>query len=203
MGSAVTTRREPVATGVAGTARPLEAALIAQAARGDVGAFDVVIRARLDRLYRMAVAILRSEADARDAVQDACVKAWRELPNLRDRDKFDAWLAQILVNDCRTSLRRRRRTQVREIEVESAGLDAARPGDAVRTETDALPEVEAIRRAFDRLDGRTRSLLVMHYVEERPMAEIAAIAGSPVGTIKWRMSNARKALERALEVERR
>ena len=199
----MTTRHAPEATAVGDRTRPLDAALIARAASGDVSAFDAVIRERLDRLYRMAVAILRSEADARDAVQDACVKAWRELPNLRDRDRFDAWLSQILVNDCRSSLRRRRRTQVREIEVDVAGLDASQPGDAPRTDTEALPEVEAIRRAFDRLDGATRSLLVMHYVEERPMAEIAAIAGSPVGTIKWRMSNARKALERALEVERR
>lgn len=178
--------------------------LLAQAARGDVYAFDTLIRGRLDRLFRMAVAILRSEADASDVVQETCVKAWRELPNLRDRKRFDAWLAQILVNGCRSSLRRRRRAQVREIDVEAiGGDDGDQPGGALRTETDALPEVEAIRRAFDRLDGGTRALLVMHYVEERPMAEIAAIAGSPVGTIKWRMSNARKALERALEVERR
>ncbi len=171
--------------------------------RQDIDAFDRVIRTRLDRLFRMAVGILRSEADARDAVQDACVKAWRELPNLRDRDKFDAWLAQILVNHCRSALRHRRRTQVREINVDVAGLDDGHPHDRRRTETDAVPEVEAIRRAFERLDGSTRALLVMHYVEERPMAEIAAIAGSPVGTIKWRMSNARKALERNLQVERR
>ena len=60
-----------------------------------------------------------------------------------------------------------------------------------------------IRRAFDRLEPGVRALLVLHYVEERPIAEIARAMGSPVGTIKWRLSNARRALDRALEVERR
>jgi DNA-directed RNA polymerase specialized sigma24 family protein len=66
-----------------------------------------------------------------------------------------------------------------------------------------VAEVELIRRAFDRLDTDTRALLAMHYVEERPLAEIGRIVGAPVGTIKWRLSNARRALDRALEVERR
>ena len=60
-------------------------ALLERAARGEPEAFDAVIRPRLDRLFRMAVAITRSDADARDAVQEACVLAWRELPRLPRR----------------------------------------------------------------------------------------------------------------------
>jgi RNA polymerase sigma factor (sigma-70 family) len=66
-----------------------------------------------------------------------------------------------------------------------------------------IAEVEAIRRAFDRLDPDVRALLVLHYQEEQPLADIARTLGAPVGTIKWRLSNARKALDRALKVERR
>ena len=101
-------------------------------------------------------------------------------------------------------LRRQRRVRVREI-----GVDEPEPGapgsGAYQTggEGEQIAEVELIRRAFDRLDTDTRALLAMHYVEERPLAEIARIAGAPVGTIKWRLSNARRALDRALEVERR
>jgi RNA polymerase sigma-70 factor, ECF subfamily len=178
-------------------------ALVGRAAEGDAGAFDGLIRPRLDRLFRMAVAITRNEADARDAVQDACVSAWRELPRLRDRDRFDAWLSQILVNACRAHLRRQRRTTVREIAVEAT--DKAGHGSVFATggQGDDVAEVEAIRRAFIRLDPDLRTLLVLHYQEGRPLAEIARLTGSPVGTVKWRLSNARKALDRALEVERR
>ena len=173
------------------------------AAAGDVDAFDALLRPRLDRLFRMAVAILRSEPDARDAVQETSVKAWRELPRMRDRKSFDAWLSQILVNSCRSHLRHERRVRIREIDVADLPTDEMDPGLQVVGVADALPETEAIQRAFERLGARDRSMLVLHYVEERPLAEIARIVGSPVGTIKWRLSNARQALTKALEVERR
>jgi RNA polymerase sigma-70 factor, ECF subfamily len=133
-------------------------------------------------------------------VQDACILAWRELPRLRNRDRFDPWLAQILVNACRGVLRRHRRVRVREIEVD--GIEAHPDAFATGGE-EAVGEVEAIRVAFDHLDADARSLIVMHYVEERPLAEIGRILKAPVGTVKWRLSNARKALDRALQEERR
>ena len=177
--------------------------LLERAAAGDAEAFDVLIRPRLDKLFRMAIAITRSEADARDAVQEACVSAWRQLPKLRDRDRFDSWLAQILVNACRAHLRRQRLTNVREIPVGEPGDESASAGFSTGGHGEQIAEVEAIRRAFDRLDPDVRALLVLHYQEEQPLADIARTLGAPVGTIKWRLSNARKALDRALKVERR
>ena len=91
-----------------------EARLLERAADGDAEAFDALLRPRLDRLFRIAVAILRSEPDARDAVQDGSLRAWSALPRLRDRDRFDAWLTQIVVNGCRSLLRNRRRDRLRE-----------------------------------------------------------------------------------------
>lgn len=177
--------------------------LLKLAAAGDADAFDALLSPRLDRLFRMAVAITRSEADARDATQEACVLAWRELPRLRDRDRFDPWLSQILVNSCRMLLRSNRRGAVREISMDDPARPATGADPAVPAEVDRLGESEAIRTAFERLDPAVRSLLVLHYVEGRPLAEIARVMGSPVGTIKWRLSNARAALEKALKAERR
>lgn len=185
-----------------GGAASMDAALVARAADGDVAAFDALLRPRLDRLFRMAVAIVRSEADARDAVQEASVAAWRELPRLRDRSRFDSWLAQILVNACRAHLRRARRVTVRELDLETTAAGEL-PAFSSRARSDDIAEIELIQKAFQRLKPEVRSLLVMHYVEERPLAEIAEILGSPVGTVKWRLSNARRDLDRALEVERR
>jgi RNA polymerase sigma-70 factor (ECF subfamily) len=182
---------------------PSDETLIARAADGDAMAFDGLLRSRLDRLFRMAVAITRNEADARDAVQEACVSAWRQLPRLRARDRFDSWLAQILVNACRAHLRRQRRSNVREVAVEDPEAGPTPAALSTGGHGEQIAEVEAIRLAFERLDPDVRALLVLHYQEEQPLAEIARALGAPVGTIKWRLSNARKALDRALEVERR
>jgi len=194
----------------AGTAEDLdrETQLVLRAAGGEREAYDTLIEPRLGRLFRMARAILRDETAARDVVQDACVTAWRELPSVRDASRFDAWLSQILVNRCRTELRRAGRRSVQEIpmvEPDRAGSSgfavAARPAPGPSL-GDRVVEAEAIRRAFLRLDPDDRALIAMHYVEDRPIAEIAAALRIPVGTVKWRLSRARAALERALEAQR-
>jgi RNA polymerase sigma-70 factor, ECF subfamily len=177
--------------------------LLTLAAAGDADAFDALLRPRLDRLFRLAVAITRSEADARDATQDACVLAWRELPRLRDRGRFDPWLSQIVVNSCRMLLRRNRRGTIREISMDDPLRPVTHEEPTDAAEVDQFGETEAIQAAFERLDPAVRSLLILHYVEGRPLADIAKVIGSPVGTIKWRLSNARAALEKALKVERR
>ncbi len=181
-----------------------DGALIERAASGDRDAFDLLIQPRLDRLFRLAVAITRSESDARDATQDACVLAWRELPRLRTPDRFDAWLSQILVNAARGHVRRSSRVRVRELAVDADPESRGRRIEpSVPAHSETLAESDAIQRAFARLDGTSRALLVLHYVEGTPLAEIARATGSPVGTVKWRLSNARNALERALKAERR
>lgn len=190
-------------------------ALVVRAAAGDHDAFDQLVGPRFAPAFRTAQAILRVEADARDAVQDAFVSAWQELPRLRDPEQFDAWLGRIVVNRCRSVLRHRKVVRVREVPLE---LDADRvdrtggPGDGagaryrepgVEGGQAGFAEADAVRRAFKRLDPDARVLIVLHHVEERPVAEIAALAGIPEGTVKWRLHAARKALERALERERR
>jgi RNA polymerase sigma-70 factor (ECF subfamily) len=190
--------RAEVSTGVR------DGELLERAASGDHDAFEELIQPRLDRLYRMAVAITRSEADARDAAQDACVLAWRELPRLRERGKFDAWLSRIVANAARKVVRRTGRVRVRELSVDAdADGTSARVEPSAPAQTDTFADSNAIQRAFSRLDGTTRTLLALHYVEGMALADIARSTGSPVGTVKWRLSNARRALERALEAERR
>jgi RNA polymerase sigma-70 factor (ECF subfamily) len=184
-------------------ARSLEIVLIERARAGDIEAFDELARRRVDRLYRTALAIVRNESDARDATQEALVAAWRELPGLRDPGRFDIWLTRILVNACRTLLRRRNRTAVREIRVDAARWEASSEPTASSGSPEGTAEADAIRRAFARLDAAPRALLILHHVEERPLAEIAAVLGVPVGTVKWRLHAARQALERALRREQR
>lgn len=180
-----------------------EASTLARAIAGDADAFDTLLRPRLARLVRIARAILRDEADAHDVVQEACVRGWRELPRLRDQAAFDAWLTQIVVNGCRSAIRGRRRVAVREIAADDAHIeDRADRSRSAPLLGDQVVAAEAVRRAFARLGPDDRTLLVLHHVEDRPLGEIAAAMRVPLGTVKWRLSRARHALERALEAER-
>lgn len=180
---------------------PLGASLVMRAQAGDQIAFTRLIDERHEQLYRTAWAILRNDEDALDATQEACIAAWRELPRLRDPERFDAWLTRSLVNRCRTALRSRRRVEVREIHLDpSVGFELA---SSDRDIGDALATNEAIRSAFARVSAEHRTYLVLHYVEHRTVADIAAIVGAPEGTVKWRLSEARRALETRLARENR
>ncbi len=177
-------------------------ALLERARAGDAHAFELLLEPRFWRLYRLALSITANETDAHDAIQEGCLRAWRELPKLRDPSRFDVWLWRIVVNACRSLVRDRRRVNIHEITIvdDPAAEDrlGSRPGPA-----DALSDSDLIRRAFGRIDVDKRTILILHHVEERSIGEIARILGIPEGTAKWRLHNARRVLERALEVERR
>lgn len=168
--------------------------LVERAAAGDVDAFEALVAARLNRAFRTASAIVGSEADAHDVVQEAFVATWRHLPKLRDHTRFDAWLNKMIVNRCRDSLRRRRRS--REI-----GLDAAF-GLPSEDATGPVADMAALSGAFDRLTVDQRHLLVMHHLHRVPVADLARELGIPEGTTKWRLHAARAALTRMLEADR-
>src|SRR5262245_16719668 len=138
---------EPAATAVAELPRAPGAALVERAAGGDTQAFESLIATRVDRVFRIARAMLGNDADAHDASQEALVSAWRELPRLRDPGLFDVWLRRIVVNACRGKLRGRRR--VREITLDPA-IDVRAPGVGL---ADAIGQTDALSRAFDRLDA--------------------------------------------------
>ena len=170
-----------------------------------MAAFDGLVSARIDRCYRLAWSILLNDADAADATQDALINAWRQLPRLRDLSAFDGWLNRIVANQA--LMARRHRVRLREVAVEPAdpgdepGYAAPRHEPTARTGQDEFVVNDAIARAFDRLRPHERTILVLHHVEERPVAEIARSLGIPVGTAKWRLHAARNALERAMEAE--
>jgi RNA polymerase sigma-70 factor (ECF subfamily) len=186
---------EPLAASATVVPVSTHGALVRRAADGDAAAFEQLVSARADRVFRIARAILGNDADAGDAAQDAFVSAWRELPRLRDPDSFDAWLRRILVNACRARLRGRRR--VREISLD-VSHDRHVPGPAL---SDQVGDTDLLSHAFERLDPDKRSILVLHYLDHEPVATIATALGVPVGTAKWRLSEARAALARALAAE--
>ena len=149
------------------------------------------------------MAILGNEADARDATQDTFVRVWRDLAGLRDSNRFDQWFGRILVNTCRSAVRGRGRRWVREVSVTAlpeagVGFDPPAVSQGLRSWDDDL-----VSRALDRVSIAERTILVLHYFEELSLAEIAGQLGIPAKTVKSRLFTARRALERAVEGERR
>jgi RNA polymerase sigma factor (sigma-70 family) len=179
--------------GVRPTADPRDVDLIQRARAGDRDAFAQLIETRAQRLLRTARAILGNEADAYEAAQEALIAAWVNLPGLRRVDRFDAWLNRTLANKCRDALRRRARS--REIELSAAELEGAYSEDARLTFVTMLA-------AFDRLSVDERHILVLHHLQDLPLTQVAGQLGIPVGTAKSRLWSARRALERAMEMER-
>jgi RNA polymerase sigma factor (sigma-70 family) len=178
----------------------LDPATIRRAQTGDVEAFTALVAGRLEAMQRTAMAILGHEADARDAVADSVAAIWRELPRLREARAFDSWSTRILVHACRRRLRSRGRSRIRELTIDAA--DAARTLPSSAGPADEVADRLALERAFERLDGDARTILVLHHLDGRGLGEVAAILGIPVGTAKSRLFAARHALERSLERER-
>ena len=176
-----------------------EAALVALARLGDRDAFARLISPRADRVLRTARAILGNEMEAHDAAQEAFVSVWTNLPRLRDVDRFDAWINQILRNRCRDILRRRRSTKVVDLTTaEAAGERGTIAGDPAGATIDSA----AVRLAFGRLGVDDRTILLLHHLHGLAVDEIARQLGIPSGTAKSRLFGARRALERALETQR-
>lgn len=176
-------------------------ALVERAQAGDRVAFEALLEQRLEVAFRTALAILGNEADARDATQDALLRAWCNLRQLRDPERFDAWLNRILVNSCRGLRRGRRRVAVREIDLRTIPPRDEPTTTFETTWGEQAASLDALEHAFEQLSIPERTILVLHHLEHRPLAEIAATLGVPVGTAKSRLFAARNSLRQALEVE--
>jgi RNA polymerase sigma-70 factor (ECF subfamily) len=157
--------------------------LVERAQRGDHDAFAVLAGASIARLDATARLIVRDHDLARDAVQDALVRCWRDLPTLRDPIAFDGWLHRLLVNACLDLVRRQRR---RPLEVELTPTHHPSTADF----SSQLIDRDLLRRALGTLDPEWRAIVVLHYFLEYPLPEVARMVGVPLGTAKSRLHRA-------------
>jgi RNA polymerase sigma-70 factor (ECF subfamily) len=162
---------------------------------GDGDAFGALATQLLPRLVGTAGLILGRLDLAEDAAQESLVRAWRDLPSLRDPDRFEAWLYRVLVRACRDEARRARRLPTVELAVESV----ATVGDP----TASMAERDAIGAGLRRLNLEQRTVLVLRYYLDLSYDEMAVALNVPVGTVKSRVSRALPALRAALEAVER
>ena len=168
--------------------------LVERAREGDHDAFTELARGAVTRLDRAARLILRDPELARDAVQEALIRAWRDLRGLRDPDRFDAWLHRLTVNACLDIARHRRR---RVIEVELDPIDMPDVIDMAG----ALADREIVDAAMRRLDESGRAIVVLHYFLGMPLTDVAATLGIPIGTVKSRLHRALGEMRVAVEID--
>lgn len=174
----------------------MQRALVDLARRGDEEAFADLAREVGDRLMAIAFRILRDAGRAEDAVQQALVIAWRELPTLRDDDRFDAWLRRILVHACYAEARRHRRFAAN---VRVLSVDGPAGGDDFA----AVRDRDQLERGFRRLSPEHRAIFVLHHYLGLTTTEVADELGIPLGTVKSRLYYATSTLRAAIEADDR
>jgi RNA polymerase sigma-70 factor (ECF subfamily) len=170
--------------------------LVEAAQRGDQEAFMDLVRSRGDRLFAIAQRILRDVDRAEDALQDALVIAWRDLPGLRDPDRFDAWVHRLLTNVCiaQATRERRRTANLRALPVDGPSA----PDDLI-----GVVDRDQLDRGFRRLTAEEQAILVLHHYAGYAPSEIAEMLGRPPGTIRSRLHHAHRAMRAALDAEAR
>ncbi len=184
-----------------------DADLAKRVGAGDSAAFEQLMRRHNQALFRTARAILRDDAEAEDALQEAYLRAYRTIGAFRGEAKLSTWLARVVANEALQRLRKgARRAAIVPIQ---AGLDAGEIEQLPDTDMDRQPEAGAERaqvrnlleRRIDALPDAYRPVFVLRAVEELSVEETAAVLGIPEATVRSRFFRARSLLREALAQE--
>jgi RNA polymerase sigma factor (sigma-70 family) len=163
--------------------------LLEAAKHGDDGAFETLLTPLLEPGYRLAGGMLQDHQAAQDAVQEAALKAWRKLRQLRDGSEMRPWFLGIVANECR-SVRRSRWSSV--VKVLQPAVAQPHPADSV------LSGIE-LRNALRALDEKKRLALVLHWYLDLPLEEIATITGSSVHAVEGQIQRGMHELRQGME----
>lgn len=186
-----------------------EQSLIAGLRAGNDDAFETLVRLYMARLLRVARRFLKNEEDARDAVQEAFISAFRSIQKFEAGAKLSTWLHRIVVNSALMRLRTKRRHP--EEDIDELLPQFAADGHQVRESVDwslSAEEMvqqserrELVRRSIDRLPDSYRVVLLMRDIEEMSTGETAAALGITATAVKVRLHRARQALRALLDKE--
>ncbi len=144
--------------------------------------------------YRVALAVLRNEAEAEDVAQEAMLRAYRNFSRLRDRDRFRSWLVRTAWRISLDRIRAARRRERRE-RTATEGEIRTRVRDVAKSH-----EIQSqVAEALDTLPGKMRIVLILAAIEGHNVSEVAKSLGLPEGTVKSRLFHARKRMAERLQ----
>jgi RNA polymerase sigma factor (sigma-70 family) len=164
--------------------------LVRAAKAGDEAAFEQLLRPLIDPAYRFACVMLSDPGAAEDVVQEAAMKAWRKLDQLRDGYDPQPWFLGIVANQCR-SLRRTRWWSTAKV--------AQVPGSVDGTD-DRIARDQDLRNAILRLQPRDRAVVTLHYFLDLPLEEVAATMRQPVAAVRSQLYRALHKMRPGLEI---
>lgn len=183
---------------------PADAELAARAASGDATAFESIMRQHNRLLFRTARSILKSDAEAEDALQDAYLRAWRAMGSFRADAKLSTWLVRIVINEALGRVRQRH-AQVIPLD---AAMNSTEPETqaSFTADPDRQPERVAMRAEIrrlmeariDLLPDAFRSVFMLRAVQEMDVEEVAQALGIPEATVRTRYFRARSLLREGL-----
>ncbi len=168
--------------------------IVRLAREGHTDAFEALVERYTPAMYRLAAAMAGPD-DARDAVQDAFVSAWRELPKLRRPEVFEPWLRRIVVNRTRNVMRARRRRPAISLDASS---ETAYDLPERRDFRDAVDARQALDGAFNALTADERAVVVLHYGAGYSLSHVADVTDTRLGTVKSRLHSALRRLHRVI-----
>ena len=174
----------------------MDPTIVIRAQRGDEEAFADLIDAVGGRLHAVAHRILRDVDLAEDATQQALLDIWRDLPDLRDPARFDAWSYRLLVRACYAEGRRSRRATPN---LRLLPTDESTAGEGLSEVVDR----DQLERGFRRLSIDHRAVVVLHHYLDMPLEAVAETLGIPLGTVKSRLLHAMRGLRAALDADAR
>jgi len=184
-----------------------EALLLPRLRSGDAHAFEELVRRYMGRLLRVARRLLRSEEDARDAVQDAFVSAFRAIGDFESTARLSTWLHRIVVNACLMKLRTQRRKPEEDIEdylprfLEDGHQvePSVAWGESAQTVMERAETRDLVRAAIEKLPETYRTVLLLRDIEELPTDEVARLLGVTPNAVKIRLHRGRQALRALLD----
>jgi RNA polymerase sigma-70 factor (ECF subfamily) len=177
----------------------VDEALVAEAARGNRDAFDVLVRRYQSRLFQLIRILTRGDEESEDLVQETFVRAYRAVHRFRGESTFRTWLHRIAVNVVRTHLTRRSgRRGLRLVETSDAEDAVAQLASADDLES-AVVRRRMIDQALAQLPAGLRLLITLRDVQGLEYREIAAITRLPIGTVESRIFRSRRRLRPLLE----
>jgi RNA polymerase sigma-70 factor (ECF subfamily) len=170
--------------------------LVVRAQGGDRDAFEQIVNLSFDRCHAVAMRLLRDSQLAEDAVQQAMINVWRDLPRLRDTTRYNAWSYRLLVRACYAEYKRAPKWQP---SIDEGSPREPRSGDAYG----AVLDRDQLECGFRRLSMDHRAVIVLHHYLDLPLDQVGAVLDIPLGTVKSRLHRALEEMRAALEADTR
>jgi RNA polymerase sigma-70 factor (ECF subfamily) len=182
--------------------QPSDEDLIERFQRGDLYAFDLIVKRYKDQLLNFIYRFVGNQEEAEDIVQETFLRVYRKRKAYKRIAKFSTWIYTIAGNLARTELRRRKRRKlfsVTEMGYEDRDYEISDEGHSPEREVDGVMQEEIIQKAIEKLSPKFREVIVLRDVQELSYEEISKIIDVPIGTVKSRVNRGRLRLQAQLK----